>query len=249
MPTGTQLLAQLAPQRPTRLDEQRQIDRLVRDPHRRIILVGPAQPLRNLLRRPPTLKLLLHDPAQPRVERELRQLRTTRTLPRRPLSTLRAVAPATAVAVDLPRDRRVRTTNRPPDRPKALTARQPARNLRAPPTTNTARRACADTVARPQTQQHTRSRGPLPSQPRARSRATSTPQPTTPTPALAATPATDPSPPPFARPAANQAHRTLRRCTNPVRPPREAAVSQPLPLEASSSSVRRGRPTGAGAVL
>src|SRR5450755_167522 len=133
MPTGTQLLAQLAPQHPTRLDEQRQIDRLVRDPHRRIILVGPAQPPRNLLRRPPTLKLLLHDPAQPRVERELRQLRATRTLPRRPLSTLRAVAPAITVTVDLPRDRRVRTTNRPPDRPKALTARQPARNLLALP--------------------------------------------------------------------------------------------------------------------
>src|ERR1019366_3266093 len=133
MPTGTQLLAQLAPQRPTRLDEQRQIDRLVRAPHRRIILGGPAQPRGNLLRPPPPLKLLLHAPAQPRVDRELRQLRATRTLPRRPLSTLRAVAPATTVAVDLPRDRRVRTPDRPPDRPIALTARQPARNLLALP--------------------------------------------------------------------------------------------------------------------
>src|ERR1035441_8037013 len=131
MPTGTQLLAQLAPQRPTRLDEQRQIDRLVRDPHRRIILVGHAQPLRDLLRRPFTLELLLDDLAQTRVERELRQLRATRTLPRRPLSTLCAIAPATAVAVDLPRDRRVRTTNRPSDRPKALITRQAARNLLA----------------------------------------------------------------------------------------------------------------------
>src|ERR1022692_2053800 len=104
MPTAAQLLAQLAPQRTTRLHEQRQIDRLVRDPHRRIILVGPAQPPRDLLRRPPALKFLLDDPAQTRVERELRQLRATRTLPRRPLSALRAVAPATAVAVDLPRD-------------------------------------------------------------------------------------------------------------------------------------------------
>src|SRR2546421_8790344 len=133
MSTAAQLLAQLAPQRPTRLDEQRQIDRLVRDPHGRIILVGPTQPLRDLLRRPLALKFLLGDPAQTRVERELRQLRATRTLPRRPLSTLRAVAPTTAVAVDLPRDRRVRTTNRPPDRPEALTTRQAARNLLALP--------------------------------------------------------------------------------------------------------------------
>src|SRR5450755_2571049 len=119
MPTAAQLLAQLAPQRTARLHEQRQIDRLVRDPHGRIIL-GPAQPPRDLLRRPLALKLLLDDPAQTRVERELGQLRATRTLPRRPLSALRAVAAATTVAVDLPRDRRVRTTNRPPDRPEAL---------------------------------------------------------------------------------------------------------------------------------
>ena len=133
MSTAAQLLAQLAPQRPTRLDEQRQIDRLVRDPHGRIILVGPTQPLRDLLRRPLALKFLLDDPAQTRVQRELRLLQATRTLPRRPLSTLRAVAPTTAVAVDLPRDRRVRTTNRPPDRPEALTTRQAARNLLALP--------------------------------------------------------------------------------------------------------------------
>ena len=48
-------------------------------------------------------------------------------------SALRAVAPATAVAVDLPRDRRVRTTDHPADRPEALTTRQAARNLLALP--------------------------------------------------------------------------------------------------------------------
>ena len=183
----------------------------------RSLLVGPTQPLRDLLRRPLALKFLLDDPAQTRVERELRQLRATRTLPRRPLSTLRAVAPTTAVAVDLPRDRRVRTTNRPPDRPQALTTRQAARNLLAPTPNHRHRSArLRDAGRTPQTQQHTQSRCPSPSLPRARSRATSTPRPTTPTPAHAATPATVPSPPPF------------RSASSQPGPPDDQAVHQPL---------------------
>jgi hypothetical protein len=49
-PTAAQTTLQLTAQRPAALDEQRQIDRLVRHPHHRVSGIGQRQPAGNLLR-------------------------------------------------------------------------------------------------------------------------------------------------------------------------------------------------------
>ena len=51
-PAAAQVVAELAPERPARLDEKREVDRLVGDPHPPIIAVAAAKPGGDLLRRP-----------------------------------------------------------------------------------------------------------------------------------------------------------------------------------------------------
>jgi hypothetical protein len=57
-PAATQVVTELAPERPARLDKEREIDRLVGDLHPWIITVGAAKPGGDLLRRPVAAKLL-----------------------------------------------------------------------------------------------------------------------------------------------------------------------------------------------
>jgi hypothetical protein len=59
-PTGAQTALQLTAQRTAALDEQRQVDGLVRHPHHRILGVGQRQPAGDLLGRPPQGQLGLH---------------------------------------------------------------------------------------------------------------------------------------------------------------------------------------------
>src|SRR5579862_3878200 len=120
---------QLAAQRTAGLDKERQVDRLVRDPHRFIITIGAAQPPRYLLRRPAQLELLLNNGAQRRVQRELRGLWATRTIPGGRFSVLGAVARSPAIAVHLARDRGMAARDPDSDRPEAVAASQAARDL------------------------------------------------------------------------------------------------------------------------
>jgi hypothetical protein len=101
----------------------------VRDPHRFIITIGAAQPPRYLLRRPAQLELLLNKRAQRRVQRELRRLRATRTIPSRRFSVLGAVAGSPAIAIHLARDRGVAARDPDSNRPEAVAASQTARDL------------------------------------------------------------------------------------------------------------------------
>ena len=68
-PTGrvarSQIASQFLAQRAAGLHEQRQIDRLVRHAHLRIVGIRLHQPTRDLLRRPPQLELRLHHRPQP----------------------------------------------------------------------------------------------------------------------------------------------------------------------------------------
>ena len=73
-PTRPQAALQLTAQRAAALDEQRQVDRLVRHPHHRILRVGQRQPPGDLLRRPPQRQLGLHHRPQPRLGHQLGRL-------------------------------------------------------------------------------------------------------------------------------------------------------------------------------
>jgi hypothetical protein len=128
-----QLRAQLTAQRTTCLHEheQRQVDRLVRHPHLRLISIRPAQPARDLLRRPALPKLLLHDLTQSRTRGELGALRPPRPPPRRLIGGVRPIALMATVAVDLSRDRGVTAPDPRPDHLTALTARETTRDLLA----------------------------------------------------------------------------------------------------------------------
>ena len=72
---GSEMQGELAPQRPTRLDVQRAIDRLVRDLHLLIVGVREPQPARDLLRRVILPEPLDHKLTQLATELELRRSR------------------------------------------------------------------------------------------------------------------------------------------------------------------------------
>ena len=148
--------AQFAPQRPPRLDEEREIDRLVRHAHRQIIRIGAAQPPRDLLRRPPLLELFLDHITQRRFERQLAALRPPCPAPRRLIGVVRPVALAAPVTADLPRNRAVTAPDPRRDRPTALTARQATRDLLTLPLRETPLRA------RPRRRLHSTRRGDIP---------------------------------------------------------------------------------------
>ena len=99
---------QLPLQRPARLHEQRQVDRLVRHPHSLVVGIVKLQPAGNLLRRPVLPKLLRDDAREARMAGELASLRARRPLPRATVSLGSAVAAPATMAVELARDRRRR---------------------------------------------------------------------------------------------------------------------------------------------
>src|SRR4029453_6881834 len=124
-----QVAGQLPAQRAAGLDEQRQVDRLVRHPHLRIVREGSNEPTGDLLRRPAPLELALHHAAEPFALRQLRSFRPTSTAERISVCPAGAIAVRTAVAPHFPRDRRRRPTKPAPDRAERLTTRQAPRDL------------------------------------------------------------------------------------------------------------------------
>jgi hypothetical protein len=105
-PARPQAALQLATQRAAALDEQRQVDRLVRHPHHQVLPVGQRQPAGNLLRRPPQRQLGLHRRPQPRLGHQLGRLGPLRPPERSGVSNLSPVAVSAAVTGQLPRHRR-----------------------------------------------------------------------------------------------------------------------------------------------
>ncbi len=82
-PARAEMGGELFGQHPSGLHEQRQIDRLVRHPHLRIIGERPAEPACDLLGRPVQCELAGHELAQPPVGGEPAHLRSARSGPGR----------------------------------------------------------------------------------------------------------------------------------------------------------------------
>ncbi len=74
---------QLAPQRPPRLDQERQVDRLVGDLHVRLVWILHLEPPRDLLRRPVQGKLASDQLTQHAASPELAGLGTPGSVPKR----------------------------------------------------------------------------------------------------------------------------------------------------------------------
>src|SRR5215211_1190084 len=125
----TQVAGQFPAQRAARLHEQRQVDRLVRHPHLRIVREGSSEPTGDLLRRPAQLELALHHRAEPFAPRQLGSFRPTSSAERIALRPAGAIAARTAVDSHFPRDRRRRPTKPARDRAQRLTTRQAPRDL------------------------------------------------------------------------------------------------------------------------
>ena len=100
---------QLAPQRPARLDEEREVDRLVGDVHVGVIRVLHLEPPRDLLRRPVLGELGSDDLAEHLVGRDLAELGTASDPPGALVGRRGPVSAAAAVAGDLAGDSRRRT--------------------------------------------------------------------------------------------------------------------------------------------
>src|SRR4029450_13315842 len=80
-----QVVSEFLPQRAAGLPIQREIDRLVRHAHLRVVRISDLQPTRDLLRRPPQLELRLDHLAEPLTAGQLRPLRPTHPPQRRPV--------------------------------------------------------------------------------------------------------------------------------------------------------------------
>src|SRR6266536_5775883 len=111
------------------LDEQGQVDRLVRHPHSLVLGVVRPQPTGDLLGRPVGGQLRGHERRQGRLTRELAVLRSPATLPGSPLCLGGTVAASAAVAVELARDRRRRSSEPGRDRPRRSAGGDAARDL------------------------------------------------------------------------------------------------------------------------
>src|SRR6266496_3732989 len=125
----TQVLEQLALQGAAGLDEPGQVDRLVRHPHSLVLGVVRPQPTGDLLGRPVGGQLRGHERRQGRLTRELAVLRSPATLPGSPLCLGGTVAASAAVAVELARDRRRRSSEPGRDRPRRSAGGDAARDL------------------------------------------------------------------------------------------------------------------------
>src|SRR5215207_2851682 len=101
------------------------------DVHRLIVGVAGPQPARDLLWGVVISEALLDHPAKLATELELRRPRPPRAPPGLAVCGVGAVAPPSAAAVDLTRDRRVGAAKRPGDRAGRVPARDRARDLLA----------------------------------------------------------------------------------------------------------------------
>src|SRR4051794_34400135 len=130
-PASPQMPGQLPLQRPPRLDVEGAVDRLVGDLHRLIVGVADPQPARDLLGRVVVSEALLDHLAKLGAELELCRPRPPRASPGLALCGVGAVAPPSAAAVDLTRDRRVGAAKCPGDRAGRVPAGDRARDLLA----------------------------------------------------------------------------------------------------------------------
>jgi hypothetical protein len=108
------------------LHEQRRVDRLVRDPHRRIIRVIEEKSAADLTRRPAPRQLVLYVLAQHAMLGELAPPRPYGPGHGQPVGTCRTVTVGAAVAPHLPRHRRHRAAELFGDRGQRLPLRQAA---------------------------------------------------------------------------------------------------------------------------
>ena len=92
-PARAQGRLQLALELPPRVDVDALVDRLVADPHRRVVRMLRLQPPADLLRQVPPVQQPLHLRAQDRVAGQLRRLGAALPLPRQPVRPLRAGKP------------------------------------------------------------------------------------------------------------------------------------------------------------
>src|SRR6266487_1749069 len=116
-------------QRPSRLDEQGQVDRLVRHPHSLVVGKLDLQPAGNLRRRPVFPQLRGDDPDQSRPAGQFAALRSPRTLPGAPIGLGGAVAAWAPMAVELTCDRRGRSAQTGGNPSRRLASSNAARDL------------------------------------------------------------------------------------------------------------------------
>src|SRR5690606_29007085 len=128
-PLGAQVLLQLAFQHPARLDEQRLVDGLVRDPHARTHRVTLGEVTRDLLRRPVVGQLARHANAQLLVLGQQARAPPARAAPGSVVGIYRTIMPHTLVAFHLTTDARRRPLELTGDLPQGFTARQPPGDL------------------------------------------------------------------------------------------------------------------------
>jgi len=114
---------------PSRLDEQGQVDRLVRHPHSLVVGKLDLQPAGNLRRRPVFPQLRGDDPAQSRPAGQFAALRSPRTLPGAPIGLGGAVTAWAPMAIELTCDRRGRSAQTGGNPSRRLASGNAARDL------------------------------------------------------------------------------------------------------------------------
>ncbi len=127
--TGPQPLVRALRQVPRCRQIDSAVDRLVRDPHARLVGMFAAQPRRDLLRGPVQLEPREHHRPQPLVARETRHPRPPGFDAGTLIGDRRTVGVTAAVAGDLARDRRRRPPQPFGDRPGRKTSSDPTRDL------------------------------------------------------------------------------------------------------------------------
>src|SRR4029077_5291536 len=108
---STEMLGELLTKQAAALNVEREVDRLVRNLHRRLAWIFLLQEARNLLWGPILLEKSYHLGPQVRLDCQLRRLGASPSMKCRPLGTARSIAPASEIPGPLPGDRRWRPAN------------------------------------------------------------------------------------------------------------------------------------------
>jgi hypothetical protein len=104
-PPGAQTGDQLLSQDSSSLDEQALVDRLVGQPHRRVIAVFILEPAGYLLRRPIIIQFLRHHHLKGWIDSEPTRLRATGRSPSTLISIGRSIPSSSVIPTDLAADR------------------------------------------------------------------------------------------------------------------------------------------------
>src|SRR5258708_4470647 len=127
--TSTQVLGQLLAEEAPALNVEGEVDRLVRNLHRRLPWIFLLQRARNLLWRPVRLETGYHLRPQPRVDRQLGRLGPSASIERRLLGIVSSIVLTSPIPGHLARDRRGRPSNPNGNRAQRVRRRQAARDL------------------------------------------------------------------------------------------------------------------------